>query len=120
MHMIECDVLKTTLNPSKFNVRRGALTVCSALSALVILFASGTAIAQGTDPGAVTRVKPPSLEEGWRTKLNAVTMSIIAGTPSETYLEITHDLAVVLNDDSLRVRPDILRCARVPYNSTQH
>jgi TRAP transporter TAXI family solute receptor len=50
-----------------------------------------------------TRV--PRIEDQWKTKLNANTVSIIAGSPEETYLDITHDLAVVLNDENLRILP---------------
>src|SRR5215471_312143 len=45
------------------------------------------------------------LEAQWKAKLNANTVSIVAGGPGETYLDVAHDLAVVLNDDSLRVLP---------------
>jgi TRAP transporter TAXI family solute receptor len=48
---------------------------------------------------------PPRLEEQWKAKLNANTISIVAGSPEETYLDITHDLAVLLNDDNLRILP---------------
>jgi len=47
----------------------------------------------------------PRLEEQWKEKLNANTVAIIAGSPEETYLDITHDLAVVLNDENLRILP---------------
>jgi TRAP transporter TAXI family solute receptor len=47
----------------------------------------------------------PRLEEQWKAKVNANTVSIIAGSPEETYLDITHDLAVVLNDENLRILP---------------
>jgi TRAP-type uncharacterized transport system substrate-binding protein len=47
----------------------------------------------------------PDVDAQWKTKLNANTVSIIAGSPDETYLNITQDLAVVLNDDDLRVLP---------------
>ena len=49
--------------------------------------------------------RTPRLEELWKTKLNANTVSIVAGSPEETYLDITHDLAVLLNDDNLRILP---------------
>jgi uncharacterized protein len=49
--------------------------------------------------------RPPRLEEQWKAKLNANTVSIVAGSPEETYLDITHDLAVLLNDDNLRILP---------------
>ena len=47
----------------------------------------------------------PRLEEQWKEKLNANTVAIIAGSPEETYLDISHDLAVVLNDENLRILP---------------
>jgi len=53
----------------------------------------------------VSLSQAPSPEAQWKAKLNANTVSIVAGSPGETYLDITHDLAVVLNDDSLRVLP---------------
>src|SRR6266851_1160772 len=49
--------------------------------------------------------RAPRLEEQWKEKLNANTVSIIAGSPEDTYLDITHDLAVVLNDENLRILP---------------
>src|SRR4030088_3722963 len=49
--------------------------------------------------------RTPRLEEQWKAKLNANTVFIIAGSPEETYLDITHDLAVLLNDDNLRILP---------------
>jgi TRAP transporter TAXI family solute receptor len=48
---------------------------------------------------------PPRLEEQWKTKLNANTLAIIAGSPEETSLDIAQDLSVVLNDDNLRILP---------------
>jgi TRAP transporter TAXI family solute receptor len=48
---------------------------------------------------------PARLEDQWKEKLNANTVAIIAGSPEETYLDITHDLAVVLNDENLRILP---------------
>ena len=56
--------------------------------------------------GSVAEPKrAPRLEEQWKEKLNANTVAIIAGSPEDTYLDITHDLAVVLNDDNLRILP---------------
>jgi TRAP transporter TAXI family solute receptor len=49
--------------------------------------------------------RPPRLEDLWKEKLNANTVSIIAGSPEDTYLDITHDLAVVLNNEDLRILP---------------
>jgi TRAP transporter TAXI family solute receptor len=55
-------------------------------------------------PGAHA-ARAPRLEEQWKARLNANTVSIVAGSPEETYLDITHDLAVLLNDDNLRILP---------------
>ena len=56
--------------------------------------------------GSVAEPKrAPRLEEQWKEKLNANTVAIIAGSPEDTYLDITHDLAVVLNDENLRILP---------------
>jgi TRAP transporter TAXI family solute receptor len=49
--------------------------------------------------------RAPRLEDQWKEKLNANTLSIIAGSPQDTYLDITHDLAVVLNNQDLRILP---------------
>ena len=49
--------------------------------------------------------RAPRLEDQWKEKLNANTVSIIAGSPEDTYLDITHDLAVVLNNEDLRILP---------------
>jgi uncharacterized protein len=49
--------------------------------------------------------RAPRLEEQWKEKLNANTVAIIAGSPEDTYLDITHDLAVILNDENLRILP---------------
>jgi TRAP transporter TAXI family solute receptor len=49
--------------------------------------------------------RAPRLEEQWKEKLNANTVAIIAGSPEDTYLDITHDLGVVLNDENLRILP---------------
>jgi uncharacterized protein len=71
--------------------------------AIMSMFAGGgVAIAQVPGPQPA---RTPRLEEQWKAKLNANTVSIIAGSPEETYLDITHDLAVLLNDDNLRILP---------------
>jgi uncharacterized protein len=49
--------------------------------------------------------RAPRIEEQWKEKLNANTVAIIAGSPEDTYLDITHDLAVILNDENLRILP---------------
>src|SRR5258708_38799576 len=56
---------------------------------------------------AVEQKRHTSLEEQWKEKLNANTVAIIAGSPEDTYLDITHDLAVVLNDENLRILPGV-------------
>src|SRR3981189_2883524 len=71
--------------------------------AMMSMFADGAvAIAQVPGPQPA---RTPRLEEQWKAKLNANTVFIIAGSPEETYLDITHDLAVLLNDDNLRILP---------------
>ena len=61
---------------------------------------SAVAIEQTPAPKAA-----PRLEEQWKAKLNANTVYIVAGSPEETYLDITHDLAVLLSSDNLRILP---------------
>jgi uncharacterized protein len=84
---------------------RGRILIQSLLIGVAMLsvFARGAAAieqASGLEPS-----RPPRLEEQWKAKLNANTVFIIAGSPEETYLDITHDLAVLLNDDNLRILP---------------
>ncbi|GLH80914.1 TRAP ABC transporter [Bradyrhizobium sp. SSBR45G] len=77
----------------------------AALTALLIaglLPGAADAIEQ---PPAAQPARPPRVEDQWKAKLNANTVAIVAGSPEETYLDITHDLAVVLNDDNLRLLP---------------
>ena len=67
------------------------------------LFASSAGAVEpltGSEPA-----RTPRLEDQWKAKLNANTVFIVAGSPEETYLDITHDLSVVLNDDNLRILP---------------
>jgi TRAP-type uncharacterized transport system substrate-binding protein len=71
---------------------------------MMSMFAGG-AVAIAQVPGPQPARTPPRLEEQWKAKLNANTVSIVAGSPEETYLDITHDLAVLLNDDNLRILP---------------
>jgi len=71
--------------------------------AMMSMFAGG-AVAVAQVPGPQP-ARAPRLEEQWKAKLNANIVSIIAGSPEETYLDITHDLAVLLNDDNLRILP---------------
>jgi TRAP transporter TAXI family solute receptor len=71
--------------------------------AMTSMFARGApAIEQVPGPQSA---RTPRLEELWKAKLNANTVSIVAGSPEETYLDITHDLAVLLNDENLRILP---------------
>src|SRR5262249_46322323 len=78
-----------------------ARTHSIAITVIAILLSSSIAHAQtASEPK-----RAPRLEEQWKEKLNANTVSIIAGSPEETYLDITHDLAVVLNDENLRILP---------------
>jgi TRAP transporter TAXI family solute receptor len=71
--------------------------------AMTSMFARG-ALAIEQKPGPQS-AHAPRLEDQWKAKLNANTVFIVAGSPEETYLDITHDLAVVLNDDNLRILP---------------
>jgi TRAP transporter TAXI family solute receptor len=82
-----------------------AVSACThpmAIMLIVMLLGSSIAHAQISSPEPK---RTPRLEEQWKEKLNANTVSIIAGSPEETYLDITHDLAVVLNDENLRILP---------------
>jgi uncharacterized protein len=63
---------------------------------------SAVAIEQTPAPKAAPA---PRLGEQWKAKLNANTVYIVAGSPEETYLDITHDLAVLLSSDNLRILP---------------
>lgn len=72
-------------------------------AAMMTMFARG-AVAIERVPGPEP-ARTPRLEDQWKTRLNANTVYIVAGSPEETYLDITHDLAVLLNDDNLRVLP---------------
>jgi len=88
-----------------FNFRMLAPSVSRRLLWVVAmgLFASAAgAVEPGTAPETT---RPPRLEDQWKARLNANTVYIIAGSPEETYLDITHDLSVVLNDDNLRILP---------------
>jgi uncharacterized protein len=76
------------------------------LMLIVMLLGSSTAHAQAQAQAPASEAKrAPRLEEQWKEKLNANTVAIIAGSPEDTYLDITHDLAVVLNDENLRILP---------------
>jgi TRAP transporter TAXI family solute receptor len=73
--------------------------------AILLIMMSLGSIAFAQISTTLEQKRPPRLEEQWKEKLNANTVSIIAGSPEETYLDITHDLAVVLNDENLRILP---------------
>lgn len=70
----------------------------------LIVAVMGCATVRAQAPTAEPK-RAPRLEEQWKEKLNANTVYIIAGSPEDTYLDITHDLAVVLNDENLRILP---------------
>lgn len=89
---------------------RRPLGCLAVLTVSICCFASGVAHCQTSTSDAAHTAKDSrpansKLEEEWRAKLNANTIAIVAGSPNETYLEIAHDLAVVLNDDNLRILP---------------
>ena len=71
--------------------------------AMTSMFAGGAPAIEQI-PGAHA-ARTPRLEEQWKARLNANTVSVVAGSPEETYLDITHDLAVLLNGDNLRILP---------------
>jgi TRAP-type uncharacterized transport system substrate-binding protein len=76
------------------------------LALIGLLLGSPVALCQAPGPEPVRlAARLPSVEAQWKAKVNANTVSIIAGSPDETYLDITHDLAVVLNNENLRVLP---------------
>jgi TRAP transporter TAXI family solute receptor len=106
-----CQGIRRALPRHKHNLRVPRLIsihpllIGTALIGIVMtsMFARGAlAIEQMSGPKSA---HAPRLEEQWKAKVNANTVSIIAGSPEETYLDITHDLAVVLNDDNLRILP---------------
>jgi uncharacterized protein len=81
---------------------------CGLLRALVLGLSLALPLccppARAETPRAAAKTLPPLAEE-WKNKINANTVAIIAGSPEDTYLDITHDLAVVLNDENLRILP---------------
>jgi TRAP transporter TAXI family solute receptor len=101
-----CQQIKRALPRYRHNLRVLRLILIRLLLialAMTGMFARG-ALAIEQRPGPQS-AQPPRLEEQWKAKLNANTISIVAGSPEETYLDITHDLAVLLNDDNLRILP---------------
>jgi len=103
--MISQTVRRQAWPRNGFNVRTLALSVTRQLLWFVVMgLCAGTAgaVEQATAPETA---RAPRLEDQWKTRLNANTVYIIAGGPEETYLNVTHDLSVVLNDDSLRIVP---------------
>jgi uncharacterized protein len=101
-----CQQIKRALPRYRHNLRvPGLISIRPLLIgiAMMSMFASGAfAIEQMPGPQSA---RTPRLEEQWKTKLNANTVFIVAGSPEETYLDITHDLAVLLNADDLRILP---------------
>jgi uncharacterized protein len=96
--------VKSSLLQYECNVRLRALAAVRRFLMGIVAtgaLASG-AVAQAPVPEPA---RAPRVEEQWKAKLNANTVAIIAGSPEETYLDITHDLAVLLNDDNLRILP---------------
>ncbi len=104
--MMICQQIEPALPRYGHNLRVPRLILIRSLLigvAMMSMFAGGAvAIAQVPGPQPA---RAPRLEEQWKAKLNANIVSIIAGSPEETYLDITHDLAVLLNDDNLRILP---------------
>jgi len=104
--MMICQKIEPALPRYGHNLRVPRLILIRSLLigvAMMSMFAGGAvAIAQVPGPQPA---RAPRLEEQWKAKLNANIVSIIAGSPEETYLDITHDLAVLLNDDNLRILP---------------
>src|SRR5712671_1825136 len=101
-----CQQIKRALPRYGYNLRMLRPIAIRALLvgiAMTSMFARGApAIEQVPGPQPA---RTPRLEELWKAKLNANTVSIVAGSPEETYLDITHDLAVLLNDENLRILP---------------
>ena len=101
-----CQQIEPALPRNGHNLRMPRLILIRSFLigvAMMSMFAGGpVAIAQVPGPQPA---RTPRLEEQWKAKLNANTVSIIDGSPEETYLDITHDLAVLLNDDNLRILP---------------
>ncbi|CCD93240.1 conserved exported hypothetical protein [Bradyrhizobium sp. ORS 375] len=82
------------------------MAICTALAALVLTgLGANDALAIEQAAPAAPPARPLRVEDQWKAKLNANTVAIVAGGPEETYLDITHDLAVVLNDNNLRLLP---------------
>ena len=104
--MMICQQIEPALPRYGHNLRVPRLILIRSLLigvAMMSMFAGG-AVAVAQVPGPQP-ARAPRLEEQWKAKLNANIVSIIAGSPEETYLDITHDLAVLLNDDNLRILP---------------
>jgi uncharacterized protein len=87
---------------ARLNVPRGLLRAF--VLCLSLAFPLCCPPARAETPRAAPKTLPPLAEE-WKNKINANTVAIIAGSPEDTYLDITHDLAVVLNDENLRILP---------------
>jgi uncharacterized protein len=99
-------MIKQALQPfrnwSKLQSKVASLGAVFVLALTALLLGVSLADSEGSPPAGA---RTPRLEDQWKEKLNANTVSIIAGSPEETYLDITHDLAVVLNGEDLRILP---------------
>ncbi|MGJ4948449.1 TAXI family TRAP transporter solute-binding subunit [Bradyrhizobium sp. HKCCYLS20291] len=102
---------KVTRVGERAHARRVPRRIAAILAALLTITGIGIAGVALTPALAIEQnaapepARAPRLEEQWKAKLNANTVAIVAGSPEETYLDITHDLAVVLNNDNLRLLP---------------
>lgn len=104
--MIFQNVWRRAWPQNGFNVRTLVMSVTRQLLWVAVMgLSAGAAGAVEKATTAPETARPPRLEEQWKAKLNANTIYIIAGSPEETYLNVTNDLSVVLNDDSLRIVP---------------
>jgi uncharacterized protein len=95
-------MIKQALLP--FRNRLQLQSKAAGLALTLMLMLLGASVAD-SEVAPRVGVRAPRLEDQWKEKLNANTVSIIAGSPEETYLDITHDLAVVLNNEDLRILP---------------
>src|SRR5258705_12578281 len=99
--MMICQQIEPALPRYGHNLRVTRLILIRSLLigvAMMSMFACG-AVAIAQVPG-LQPARTPRLEEQWKSKRNANTVSIIAGSPEKTYLNITHDPALLLHDDN--------------------
>jgi uncharacterized protein len=98
MHFVGFRMLNALPAISIARLRLTALTFGLSLLAFM-----GSVAAQGNDQASG---QAPSLREVYRAKLNENLVTIVAGSPSGTDLNIAYDIAEVLDDgDNLRVLP---------------